>query len=91
MPKRTPAPKAPAKPVVLAELTIRVAEEPIVVRKSGELAFTRGKDSDPMAATLLLYDPAIRAFRAVLTPKDSAWELVEKRQGTALWTPGSSA
>lgn len=76
------------KAVVLGEVTVRVAQEPIVVRTSGELAFTRGPDANAADATLLLFDPAIQAFRAVLTPPGTSWELVEKRQGPQLWKPG---
>ncbi len=76
------------KAVMLAETKVRIAQEPIVVKASGELAFSRGRDADPAAATLLLFDPKIGAFRAVLTPPGTAWELVEKRQGPSLWQPG---
>jgi hypothetical protein len=76
------------KAVVLGQMTINVAAEPLVVRRSGELSFTRAANADPAAATLLLFDPAIGGYRAVLTPPGSAWELVEKAQGPSVWRPG---
>jgi hypothetical protein len=78
--------KKKQKAVVLAETTIRIAQEPIVVRESGDLSFTRG--ADPTQTNLLLWDPQIGAFRAVLTPAGSSWELMTKRQGPQLWKPG---
>lgn len=80
--------KRKPKAVVLREQTIAIADEPIIVRASGEMSFTRGERSDPQAATLLLFDPKIGAFRPVLTPPGTAWELVEKKQGPSLWKPG---
>jgi hypothetical protein len=77
-----------AKAVVMSEATIRIAQQPIVVRESGELAFTRAPNADPAAATLLLLDPKIGAYRAVLTPPGTSWELVRKQQGPQLWQPG---
>ena len=76
------------KAVVMAEVTIRLTQEPIVIKASSELAFTRAEDADPAIATLLLWDPKIGAFRPVLTPPGTSWELVEKRQGSGLWHPG---
>lgn len=76
------------KAVVVAEATVRIAQEPIVVRQSGDLSFTRGENADPADATLLLFDPKISAYRAVLTPPGTSWELVAKRQGPQLWKPG---
>lgn len=75
------------KPVVLTEQTIRLGM-PIAVKGSGELSFTRAEDADPSVAMLLLFDPKLGAFRPVLTPPGSSWELVEKRQGANLWHPG---
>ena len=77
-----------AKPVVLAETTIRLTQDAIKVKKSGDLAITRAEDADPNAATLLVFDPKIGAFRPVLTPPGTSWELVQKQQGPGLWTPG---
>lgn len=76
------------KAIVLAETTIRLTQEPIIVKGSGELSFTRARDADPAAATLLLFDPKMGAFRPVLTPPGTAWELVEKKQGPSIWRPG---
>ena len=76
------------KAVVMAEATVRIAQEPIVVRESGDLSFTRGAKADPASATLLLLDPKMGAYRAVLTPPGTSWELVRKKQGPSLWKPG---
>jgi hypothetical protein len=76
------------KAVVLAETTIRITQEPIVIKGSGELSFTRAADSNPAVATLLLWDPKIGAFRPVLTPPGKSFELVEKQQGPSIWRPG---
>jgi len=76
------------KAVVLAETTIRITQEPIYVKGSGELSFSRAEDAEPGVATLLLWDPKIGAFRPVLTPPGTSWELVEKKQGPSLWRPG---
>lgn len=76
------------KAVVMVEAVIRITQEPIVVKASSELAFTRAEDADPGIATLLLFDPRIGAFRPVLTPPGTSWELVEKKQGPAIWRPG---
>lgn len=86
---RTAAKRA-AQPVLLSEVKIRVADRGIVVRGSGQLSFTRALDADPKQAVLLLYDPKLQAFRPVLVPPGTSWELVEKRQGSNLWKPGSS-
>lgn len=76
------------RPIVLSETTIRITQEAIAVKASGDLSFSRAEDSDPAIATLLLWDPKINAFRPVLTPPGTSWELVEKRQGMGLWHPG---
>ena len=76
------------KAVVMAEATVLIAQEPIVVKESGELSFTRGEKADPAAATILLFDPKIHGYRAVLTPPGTSWELVRKQQGPSLWKPG---
>ena len=75
-------------PIVLHEAKVRIVNDPIRVQGSGELAFTRAAEADPGVASLLLFDPAISAFRPVITPPGTAWELVEKRQGPRLWKPG---
>lgn len=82
--------KRKAQAVVMAEVAVRIAQQPIVVRASGELSFTRAADADPAAANLLLFDPQLGAYRAVLTPPGTSWELVEKKQGTSIWIPGGS-
>lgn len=76
------------KTVMLTETPIRITKDAIRVEKAGDLAFTRADDADPNIATLLLFDPAVGAFRPILTPPGSAWELVPKAQGTRLWQPG---
>ena len=78
------------KAVVLREEAVRLGPA-IAVKQSGDLAFTRAEDADPTIATLLLFDPAIGAFRPVLTPPGTSWELVEKRQGSTLWHPGMAS
>lgn len=76
------------KPVLLREVKVRVTDEPLIVRKSGELAITRAEDADPTTASMLLFDPKLGAFRPVLLPPGKSFELVEKRQGSGIWTPG---
>ena len=76
------------KAIVISETTILVTEGAIKVTKSGDLALTRGKESDPTTAEMLVFDPAVGAFRPVLMPPGTSWELVEKRQGPGLWHPG---
>jgi hypothetical protein len=76
------------KPIVLNEAKVRIAEKALRIKASGELAFTRGKDADPALAHLLVFDEKLGAYVAVLTPPGTSWELVEKRQGTGIWTPG---
>lgn len=85
------ASRAKQQAVVLAELSIRVAEQPIVVQESGDLAITRGEQADPSQAAMLVWDAKINAFRAVLMPPGTSWELVARRQGPALWKPGMPA
>lgn len=80
--------KPKQKAVLIAEATVRITQEPILVKASSELAFNRAEDADPLVASLLLFDPKIGAFRPVLTPPGTSWELVEKRQGPTLWKPG---
>jgi hypothetical protein len=74
--------------VVLEEQTIAIAQEPIVVRASGEVGVTRSERSDPTIPNVLLWDPQLHAWRAVLLPPGTSWELVEKRQGPTVWRPG---
>lgn len=76
-----------ANAAVLQQVTIPVTREAIRVTGSGQLAFTRGKQTDDRAM-LLLFDPKLGAFRPILTPPGTSWELVEKRQGPSLWQPG---
>lgn len=85
--KPAPAPVAPMA-ITMREVKMLVTDQAIIVRRSGELAFTRGAQAKADEATLLLFDPKIGAFRPVLTPPGTAWELVEKRQGPQLWKPG---
>jgi hypothetical protein len=80
-------PRGP-RAVVLEQHSIAIIPEPILVRKSGEMSFTRAERADPESATLLLFDPTLNAFRPVLTPPGTAWELVEKQQGPVIWRPG---
>ena len=77
-----------AKPARLAQVTIRVTTEPLRITSSGELSFSRGEKSPPALASLLVWDPDVGAFRPVLTPPGSSWELVQKAQGPQLWKPG---
>ena len=79
------------RPVVMAEQTVRITQDAIAVKSSGDLSFSRAEDADPNVATLLLFDPSVGAFRPVLTPPGTSWELVEKRQGTKLWKPGMTS
>lgn len=81
---KEPQPEA----VTMQQMSIAVAFDPLMIRASGELSFTRAPDADPRSATLLLFDPTIGGYRPVLTPPGTAWELVEKRQGPSLWQPG---
>jgi hypothetical protein len=76
------------QPVLLREARVRVTQDPLIVRGSGELVITRAEDADPTVASLLLFDPTIGAFRPVLLPPGKSFELVERRQGPSLWTPG---
>lgn len=85
--KKAPQPQA----VVLAEATIRIAQGAIKVTESGQFAFSRGDAADPQLAHMLVYDAKVQAYRAVLTPPGTSWELVEKKQGPGLWTPGRSS
>lgn len=80
--------KRKPKAIVLQQQSLAIADEPIVVRHSGEMSFTRGERADPATPNLLLWDPRINAWRAVLTPPGTAWELVEKQQGPSIWKPG---
>ena len=79
------------RPVVLREQTVRLTQDAISVKASGDLAFTRAEDADPTIATLLLFDPKLGAFRPVLTPPGTSWELVQKQQGSTLWHPGMTS
>lgn len=76
------------KAVAIREVPVPIVEQPIVVRASGELAFTRGEKASPHLAHILIYDEGLNAYRPVLTPPGTSWELVEKRQGPRLYVPG---
>lgn len=80
--------KRKARAVVIGETTIRVTQDAIKVTGSHQLWFTRPADADEGEARLLVFDPAVQAFRPVLTPPGMTLELVEKRQGPQLWKPG---
>lgn len=80
-----------AKTITLRQISIAVTDAPIRVSKSGELGFKRDPKSDANEALLLIFDPKVKAFRPVLTPPGTAWELVEKKQGPQLWTPERTA
>lgn len=79
--------KPKTKAVRIGAMQIKIADRPIVVKASHELSFTRGADVDPADANLMIYDPTIKAWRAVLTPPGTSWELVAKQQGPTIWTP----
>ena len=83
--------QAAKKAEQIGVMSVKVAAAPLQISASHQLAFTRGKEADPADATLLLFDPKIGAYRAVLTPPGTSWELVEKRQGPGIWTPGRPA
>ena len=80
-----------AKAVAIQQVTLGVVEQPIVVRESGDFSFTRGAKSPAALAHILVFDEAVGAYRAVLTPPGSSWELVTKKQGPQLWRPGADA
>lgn len=81
--------KPPAEEaIVVRQVTVGLIEKPIVVQASGELAFTRGSRSNPALAHMLIFDEAVGAYRVVLTPPGTSWELVQKQQGPSLWKPG---
>lgn len=83
----TPQP-TPQQTVVISVVEVPVAQEPIVVRASGDLSFNRGAKANPTLAHMLIFDERLGAYRAILTPPGTSWELVEKRQGPRIWKPG---
>lgn len=82
-------PRPRAQAIMRAEATIRVASAPVHVRKSGDLRIVRQPNADPDDGLLLVYDAKLDAYRPVLMPPGSAWELVETkpRERRTIWLP----
>ena len=79
--------KPKVKTVAITTETIKVTRDAIAINGSHELAFSKGKDANPLEPMLLLYDHSVGAYRPVLTPPGKSFELVEKRSGPTLWRP----
>lgn len=75
------------KKVRIGVVGVKLVDQPIMLTESHQIGFTRATESEPHVASLLLLDPKIGAYRAVIAPPGTAWELVEKKQGPAIWTP----
>lgn len=70
-----------------ADVTIRLANPPLRVRKSGDLTLRRTPDADPDDAVFLVYDPRVDAYRPVVLPPGTRWELTEKSSGPMIFLP----
>lgn len=75
------------KKVRIGVVGVKLVDQPIMLTESHQVGFTRAKGSEPHVASLLLLDPKLGAYRAVIAPPGTSWELVEKKQGPAIWTP----
>lgn len=81
----TAAPQVRVQAVMRAERKIVFTDTPVIVRKSGDLSIVH--EADTADGRLMVYDGRMRAWRPVVLPPGTRWELAEKRSGPLIFLP----